>query len=199
MIRNRENKVSAGIILLSLFTVCFSLFYGVSKRIYLEPAEVIRLMNPTSSVTVWNEKGVKGRTLVLFDRKIHASMEETTLTDENFIYRAIMNNIVRKIYHIVPDSSWPEVKYTLINNPSVTYSQGIFKTTIEGTPLFVLRVREVPTLKERVLLHLNGDYWDNGDIHTITTLLKNNQLNTDLVTLSGRVSNSTVEEFKKLL
>jgi hypothetical protein len=173
--------------------------YGVSKRVYLEHAEVIGLTRPLDVFNVWTERGVKGRALVLFDRKIHASQEETPLSDDNYIYMAIMNNSIRKIYHIVPDSSWGEVKNALSGIPSVTFSKGVFRTTIEGTPLFIMRVRGLPVLEERVLLHVNGDYWNNGDINDIFTLLKNNNIKADLVTLSGTVSDGTAERFKSLL
>lgn len=199
MITDRQKGASAGIILLFALILFFFMFYGTTKRIYLEPPEVVWLVNPVNSVNVWVEKGVKGRVLVLFDRKIHASQDETTLNEHNFIYRAIMNNTIRKIYHIVPDSSWKEVENTLTGSPLVTFSEGVFRTTIEGAPLSIMRAGNLPALKEKVLLHMNGDFWDNGDINDITALLKNNSIRADLITLSGTVSEGAIEDFKSLL
>lgn len=120
------------------------------------------------------------------------------VTRDNYIYLSIYQKIIRKIYHIVPDEAWPEVEQTLLGYPFVEHAGGVFRMTIdEGVPVVIMRLKDIIDVREQALLSINGDYWNAVQIERIIDHLKKNTLRSDLVTLSGYLSEESVEMIKR--
>jgi len=169
--------------------------HGISGRVYSKSREVRIIPAPYHAFLVWGEKGVRGRILFLFDRYLNAEHLDTSLTQDNYVYLSIKKNMVREVYHIVPDDSWEEVENTILRYPLVSYSGGVFRMFLDdGSSVFIMRLRNVTPVKEEVLLNINLEYYKTDDLRKIMTLLKGNVLSSDVITLTGDISDGDLKD-----
>jgi hypothetical protein len=146
------------------------------------------------ALKLWESQGMRGRVLVLFDRRLNADstggadLPASMLreTAENYVYVAYRKNIVRKVYHVIPDASWSDVEHKLTGNPYVERRGGGFRLTIEGMPVHIQRLQGLPVIDEPVLLIINQDLWDNGVLRHVARLMKSGVLRSDIVLVAGR-------------
>lgn len=187
----RAGRFRAGVISMVLvpFVFCAILamfFYGRTGRVYSATPEARTVAAPQDALKVWEERGIRGRILFLFDRNLNADRTVSAPSAENYVYLAIRNNMVRRIYHVIPDGSWEEVERTLDSYPLVSRHKGVYRTFFEdGSSLLIMRLRDVPAVKEKALVHINADYWDMDGLKEIAGLLKKGVLRGDVVTVSG--------------
>lgn len=161
--------------------------YGPAQRRYLSGGQrVTRVDLPQQALDVWRESGVKGRILFHFARRNNARDDVAGITTENYIYHAMQENRIRRLYHIIPDGSWPEVAAALSSRPQASRIGDGFRLVIEGMPVHVLRLRDVTPAVESVLVNIEGEWWGAQEFATIDDLLHRGVLASDLVTISGR-------------
>ncbi len=168
--------------------------YGPAQRHYLHGQRVTRVDLPQQALDVWRENGVKGRILFHFARRNNARDDVAGITAENYIYHAMRENRIRRLYHIIPDGSWPEVAAALNSRPQVSRIGNGFRLVIEGMPVHVLRLRDVTPPGENVLVNIEGEWWGARDFAAIDDLLRRGVLASDLVTVSGRAPAMTGEK-----
>lgn len=209
---NNKREIIESLLIIAFFpAIVFSLnYYGSSHVKYLKTPQIKTIGQPYHAVNVWADNGLHGRILFLFDRHLNADpgdgkkndmhsdkFKEEQITADNYIYYAIQQDFVRKIYHIIPDSSWPEVESVLTKYPLVALSDGIFRMiTGEAVPVYILRLRDIPKIKEKVIIQINGDFWDDSNMASIADLLGKNILNADLITVSGKISEDSLKRIE---
>lgn len=187
----RPGRLRDGVITLLVvpFTLCAVLamfLYGRTGRVYSADPEARTVAAPQDALKVWEERGVRGRILFLFDRNLNADRTVSAPSAENYVYLAIRNNLVRRIYHVIPDGSWEEVEKTLSSYPLVSRHRGVYRTFFEdGSSVLILRLRDVPAVKEKALVHIDAGYWDLNGLREIAALLKRGVITGDVVTVSG--------------
>ncbi len=137
-------------------------YYGISKRAYLPIPVIESISEPFHSFNTWKGKGIKGRIFFLFDRKLNIEAPadiinevnadgvpiDSYLKPENYIYMALRNSMFRSVYHVIPDGSWQEVSNTLRDNRFIRKKDGYFFITLVATPVNILRISDIPSLKE---------------------------------------------------
>ncbi len=112
--------------------------------------------------------------------------QEYGLTASNYSYLAIKSGIVRKIFHVIPEASWQEVEKNLSDLPFAKRTDTGFRLLIfEGTPVTILRLRDLPALTEPVLANINTDIWSPREQEEIASLFVRKSLTSDLTTLCG--------------
>lgn len=177
------------------------LLYGNSRKIYADRLMVREIDALHESLQVWEKAGVKGRILFLFDRQLNATPLFDALeklppaSPDNYIYLSFRKNFVRKVYHIIPETSWKEVSANLQRDWAAGETKGYYRVTVDGTPILVMRLSDVPHLKEKVLIAVNADYWNKDDLHGIEALLKRRVITSDIITVSGNAAHRFKEEF----
>lgn len=161
-----------------LIIAAFLSIKGSSSRKILDEHRIIKITRPSEAFYIWKEFNVRGRILVYIDSEF--SIEEIfqksvearfammgrmvpLLSDDNFIIHAMFNNIIRKIYYIAPDNSWDGIKEILIKNKAISYHKGIFRLTIEGVPLIILRQQDMNRFSEKPLVYINTSSKDGYD------------------------------------
>ena len=173
--------------------------YGKSNRWYLKKPDLQVSGSPHLAFFTWRDNGVKGRVLFLFDRSIGISPMEDTLTPNNYIYKAMHFNLLRKVYQVVPDQSWEEVERALRNNPYAISADGVFRIPVEGVSVYVMRLRDVGIIKEKVLVTINADAWPASDLSSIADLLADRKIESDLVTIAGNPSQDILQKIDKVI
>lgn len=166
---------------------------GQKGRSFAAPAVVRQIEGPHLAYPVWKAAGVRGRILVLFDRRLNATgslgpmvKEDPPLQEDNYVYLAARNNIVRTIYHVIPRAAWQEVEAAIKGNPYVSASGGGYRTaTDDGIPLYITRLEDLPPFKEPVLVNINVQLLSDDEVILIEELREKGGFSSDLMTLSG--------------
>jgi hypothetical protein len=194
MIRGRE-PVESGVILVCFAIVVALLSYGgLAHRQYLYKPRVWRISAPDDAFLIWKDQSVRGRTLFLFDRDLNTE-KELLLPEAYYVFAAINKRIIRKIYHIIPDVYWNDVSGPLRKNPLVASSGESFRMAIhEGVPVIVMRMKDIPRIKEKVLVSINAACWSDSERGQILQSLRAGTLDSDLVTISGQAGKRGTKE-----
>jgi len=158
---------------------------GRSGRVVLARERIVRCDSPKDALIEWRRAGVRGRILVHLARHISADPAPGPLSDENYLYQAIRENIVRRIYHVIPEADWPEVESHLHANPAAELSGGTFRVQIEGAPVIVLRLADLPDPGEPVLVDLDSDRFTTEQLTQVAGRLARATPRSDLVAWQG--------------
>lgn len=159
---------------------------GSSNRVIL-PAPVFSIVaTPSQAYTVWKSKGVRGRTLLLFDEYPHMRGlayydGAPRLTDWNLVEFSIFKNIIRKIYFVVPDGQWDEFRrrrdtgmYRSFGNAG----KGLYLFTMSGVTLIALPASSLPHIDEQVLVYVNGSMVSRDQVNN---LLQDKRISSDCI------------------
>lgn len=195
MPRKTLSLLNGLIILTFAATLIAVAVYGPAQRHYLRGGQrVTRVGLPQQALDVWRESGVKGRILFHFARRNNAKDDVVGITAENYIYHAMRENRIRRLYHVIPDGSWSEVAAALRGRPQASRVGGGFRLVIEGMPVYVLRLRDVTPVGENVLVNIEGEWWGAQEFAAIKDLLRRGVLAADLVIISGKTPALTGEQ-----
>jgi hypothetical protein len=134
---------------------------------------------------VWQTNNVKGRILFHFARRNNARDDVAAVTAENYLYRAMHENRIRTLYHIIPEQSWQEVAATLAKRPLALREGNGFRLVIEGMPVHVMRIGDLRDVGEPVLVNIETKWWGEKEIAAIEDLLRRRVFPTDIVTISA--------------
>lgn len=167
MYANRAPYAIAIVIVFTLVLIA-AIRKGADNRIMLPASKTVAVQTPEQAFTLWQQSGVKGRTLILFDEYPHMNGLRNypgppQLTRYNLIEYSIFKNIIRKIYLIVPEDSWNELlqqkdKRPLRSAPGL--AQGMYLFTMSGVPLIATTPSSLGQLSEDVLVYINKDLFD---------------------------------------
>ena len=103
----------------------------------------------------------------------------------NYAHQAIRAGMVRKIYHLLPESAWAEVSSVLGSDRRVESSGGSFRMTIaEGVSVTIMRFRDFTGLGELPIVNVNTDSLGAEELRALPGMLRGT-LRSDLVTVSG--------------
>lgn len=162
---------------------------GAAHRVFA-PGTTLRIVDASSKAfDVWSEKGVKGRTLVLFDNYPHSfgyksylkDNNTPALTANNFVEYAIFSNVVRKVYLVVPEENWEEFRTrkeigAIGEVPGL--QRGLYLFLKSGITFIAVTPSALPAQEEPVLVYNNERLFD---LERTLELLKRRGLTSDLV------------------
>lgn len=174
-----------------------------AKSHIMPPKKALRLLRITSGYhspfdfLLFNEK----RNVVLlnklliqasFPNYLHAVKFQAK--EMTYVRSAIRDGIVRKIIHVISEESWDEVCKNLEALPTVEPSgAGFHIATFGGTPVYIVRLKDLPPLSEKVLVNIDNNYWPPNELKFIYEVLSNGLVSADLLL----VSNNEPQKAKK--
>lgn len=185
MFANRAPYIIAIVIVFTLVIIA-AIRKGADNRIMLPASKTETVQTPEQAFTLWQQSGVKGRTLILFDEYPHMNglrnyPETPQLTRYNLIEYSIFKNIIRKIYLIVPEESWNELlqqkdKRPLRSAPGL--AQGMYLFTMNGVPLIATTPSSLGQLSEDVLVYINKELFDS---EKVIEQLRQKKIHSDII------------------
>ncbi len=99
---------------------------------------------------------------------------------------AIRSGIVRKIVHVIPAGSWPDVERNLRSFPWARRWGGTYRLTVyEGVPLIIMRLQDVQPHGEIALVSINEALWTAAEMDVVIRLINSGALKADIITISG--------------
>jgi hypothetical protein len=184
--KTREGVLSMAVLLFFLCTVLFIYYHGRAGRNYPKTRVTYSVDSPQRSLGAWRASGARGRVLLLFDRGMGFQVPEDGQpeTNDNYLVFAFRENAVRKVVHVVSDSKWDTMSRAISEIPSFS-TDGVLHLTIEGTPVLISRVKDIPRVEEKVMLSANGDLWD---LKEVAAALRDKSVQSDVVVLYGDFS-----------
>jgi hypothetical protein len=162
-------------------------------RAFAASATTHEVDSPEQAFRLWKAAGVRGRTLLLFAPYPHfhttyeAYARGAGLGDSNWIEYGIFENVLRRIYWIVPDAEW-----TAFRKQQATYSpiQAVpffpgpaSLYTASGVPLVAVTPSTLPGLEEPVLVFVSADRFDPREV---AAFLSRQSIRADLVVVHRR-------------
>lgn len=191
-----KNRTTCSLTIIAVFIAvlfCVSI-RGKSTRLYSPSTIRQSVDSPEKAYHLWNDNNVKGRILILFDNYPHAIgllsyKSSPTLTATNFIEYSVFDNIIRKIYFIVPDKDWNDFTQQRHLRPLKEYSdipRGLALYTKSGIPIIATTPTSLPHISEAVLVYVNTKVFDDEQT---SELLSQKKISPDIY-IACRGSNS---------
>lgn len=170
-------------------------FIWQAKSNVLPPQNSLRLLRITRGYGKsfdslrYNEQ----RNIVLLNRLLlqtsFPNLLNTVRTPANemtYVRSAIRAGIVRKIIHVISDNSWEEVSNNLEALPTAEPSgTGYRVVTLGGTPVYIMRLKDLPPLSEKALINIDNNYWTPNERASIDELLHNGTISADYILISN--------------
>jgi hypothetical protein len=166
---------------------------GQRGRVFAKEDVVRTVDSPEQAFLLWKAAGLRGRTLLLFGSYPHfhttyeAYARGALLGDSNWIEHGIFENVLRRIYWIVPDADWTALRkrqamYSPIQPvPFIPGPTSLY--TGSGVPLQAVTPSTLPPLGEPVLVFVDGDRFDPGEV---AGLLARRSIRSDLLVVHRR-------------
>lgn len=169
------NTTALSLLVLSLFitTIIVVNSHGHHNRVIAPDLTTHLIESSEQAYQIWENKKVKGRILLLFDNYPHSKGRinyngTPRLTQSNFVEFAVFNNILRRIYFIVPDSQWGGfLKQEAMTNPfreATSLERGLYLFNLNGIPLIALPLSSLPHLPEKPLVYINSSVFNQRQI-----------------------------------
>lgn len=184
--------ITLNIILLCATIISLS-YYAKSRRVISKNVIVECVPSMSAAYDEWLKMEYHGRTLLYCDRYLNVNAPTpyskqltNSISDNSYIYSAMQSNVVRKIYHVIPDASWPEVERNLLEYPTVTKSGGVYHMAIfDGCPLYIVSASKIPKIKEIMLMQVNSDIWNDTEFNALLDTLRGKALRFDYISVCG--------------
>ncbi len=160
---------------------------GRSARKFLSEPSGVRCTVPEDALAAWRRSGVHGRVLMHFARSIAMSPQPGPPSPNDYLARALDEGIIRRVYHVIPDDAWPEVRATLAARPGVARDGERFTLQKAGAPIVVGPRSALPRLDEPALVTIEGERWSPKALAEIVASL-GGPLRHDLVTWYAKSS-----------
>lgn len=176
---------------IAIFVVCafvifFALQKGAHNRVMLAEHKTVTIQTPDQAYNVWQNNGVKGRILILFDSYPHMKglrnyNGSLNLTQWNLVEFSVLKNIVRKIYLVTPENEWEELLLHKEKRPIrdvLGLTRGVYLSTMSGIPFIATTPSSLGHISEEVLVYLNEGLFDPVQV---IDLLNQNTIRSDIM------------------
>jgi hypothetical protein len=158
-----------------LLVVVMLVWQGKSGRIYGTGLVEISVDSPEQAYTVWEEKGVKGRILLLFGSYPHFTRtidykDMRQLTPSNFIEFSAFSNMIRKVYYIVADENWEALRQQGMVGAFRTapgLERGLYLFTLVGIPVIATTPTSLPDISDTALIFIDGRLFDESSVRSL--------------------------------
>lgn len=160
------HTTALSLMVLSLFitTIIVVNSHGLNNRMIAPDSTTPVIESSEQAYQIWENKKVRGRILLLFDNYPHAKgrfnyNDAPSLTQSNFVEFAVFNNILRRIYYIVPDIMWEDFrKQEAMTNPfreATSLENGVYLFNLNGIPLIAVPLSSLQQMPEKPLVYIN--------------------------------------------
>lgn len=160
--------------------------HGENHRKFASRQTVHTIDSPEKAYYIWKENGVSGRTLILFDSYPHnmgliSYQGLPQLTKTNFIEFSIFQNIIRKIYFVVPETDWNDFRKQKFIRPireASNLAKGLYLYNQSGIPIIAVTPSSLPHIPEQTLVYINIKRFNSDEA---LGLLAQNKILSDII------------------
>lgn len=160
----------------------FLVLYGPSQRIFVSPPRTIAVSSTAELYEFCRVNGLRGRRAVVFAR--HLIPAESPWGDASEIQHMtdlMHHGIVREMFHVVPERTWPEVEWNLANVSIYRPSSFGRVAAFEDGRVNVDRLSRYWPKDEAALVLVDPSVWSPAEVQSIARLIQSGHLRADLV------------------
>lgn len=183
-----RTRISVAILLLSIAIVLALDHHGKSRRIYSSGHVVLEVARPEQAYEAWKDSGARGRTLLLFGAFPHpwrsAGGGPHQRGPDSIVTRAALENIVRRIYVLVPDDRWDAlfgVPLPGFFRAAPGLEKGLYMHYPLGLPVIATTPSSLPRLAEPPLVYVDRTRFE---LRQVEELLSQKGVASDLLVAS---------------
>jgi hypothetical protein len=178
----KQMALLAGIIVFFCAVVALTFWYGPGQRSYLSPPQVLSVHSTDQIAQEWKTAGVKGRSVICFTRYLNAHEEKESRASK-ITELSLEQGIVRRVFHILPDKVWPEVRETLSKRNGIRPASAGFIGIFDYGRVYIMPLSRFSQLGEKALVIIEPKVWTATELQQIATMLKSGSISSDLVIL----------------
>lgn len=160
--------------------VLFSYLYGPDVRSFTSSPKILAVESTEEIFQAWETSHVKGRVAICFTRYLNSleSLESKGLKTTEL---SMQKGILRKVFHIPPDNSWPEISEELSKRnymrPTVEGFIGIFNYG----RAYIMPLSKFTQVTEKALVIVEPKVWTSGELTQIAEKLQSGKISSDLL------------------
>jgi hypothetical protein len=178
----KQSALLVGITAFFCAVIAFTFLYGPSRRLFNARPQVLAVTSTEQIAQAVETAGVKGRIAICFTRYLNA-LEGKESTGLKVTERSMERGIIRRAFHILPDSSWPEVRGTLLKRNGIRpIPEGLIGIFDNGR-VYIMPLSRFSTVKEKALIIVEPKVWTQEELQQIVGKLKSGSITSDLVIL----------------
>lgn len=183
-----RTRISIFVILLAVATLFALDRHGKSGRVHSDRRVVLEVARPELAYEAWKDSGAHGRTLLLFGAFPHLWSSTDAGPEprgpQSFVTRAALENVVRRIYVLVPDDAWDALFGVPLPGffrrvPGV--ERGLYMHYTLGLPVIVTTPSSLPGLAEPCLVYVDEQRFE---LSRVQQLLSEKGVVSDLIVAS---------------
>lgn len=160
---NVRTAYSLTAVLLFILVIIVVAYHGNNTRLFAADKPIFTIETPEKAYEIWKAKQVRGRVLLLFDNYPHMRGFGDYdgipgLNQSNLIEFCVFQNILRKIYLIVPDQDWEEFRRHPFIHPLrevAGVERGLYLDNLSGVLMIATTPSSLPHITEETLVYIN--------------------------------------------
>ena len=185
--------LNAGILLFSLAVLGLTFLYGPWRRSFVPTPRVVLASSAGDIERLWEKNRVRGRIALYFTRYLNAERGPDS-SEVKFTELAMNHGLVRTVYHVVPDSAWPQVRENLAKWPVVRSTRAGLVAIFEDGRVHVLPLSQFAPIQEQTLVVVEPGVWTGDELKQIARLADGGGFTPDLLVVI-RGSDEDVKSF----
>lgn len=182
------NKTTCSLVAILSFLLIIGIvtMHGSGSRLFASRTMKFTIPDPEAAYDIWRDTNVRGRVLLLFDSYPHMRGYYTyegvpRLDRSNLIEFSVFQNIIRKIYFIVPEQEWDDFRQQETMHPLRATGRGeraLYLFSMSGVLIIATTPASLPHISEEPLVYINDQKYDYD---SIMDLLSRKKIVSDIV------------------
>jgi hypothetical protein len=194
----KHRALLIGIIVLFISVVAYTYLYGPRQRSFNAQGPQVLTAESTEQIArILDSAAVKGRIAICFTRYLNA-LEAKESKGLTVTESSMEKGIFRRVYHITPDSAWPEISATLSNRNGIRLIPEGFIGIFDYGRVYIMPLSRFSPVREKALIIVEPKVWTNDELKQIAAGLKSGNISSDLVVII-RGAEKDAELFRQAL
>jgi len=193
----KRRALLTAIVIFFCSVILFSYFYGPTRRTFASRTTVLSVQSTEQVLQAWETSGLKGRVAICFTRYLNA-LETKESQAAKATELAMNHGIIRKVYHVPPDSAWGEIQGSLSRRNDMRQTPGGFIGIFDDGRVYITPLSRFTPAPEPALILVEPKIWSRDELLRIAELLSSGRLAADLV-IMVRGSDRDAELFRRAL
>jgi hypothetical protein len=172
----------AGIVVFFFAVIAFTFLYGPGQRSFSARPQVLSVESTEQIAQTWETAGVKGRIAICFTRYLNA-LEKKESNELKVTERSMEKGVIRRVFHIAPDSAWPEISGALSKRNGIRLTSEGFIGIFDAGRVYIMPLSRFSQVTEKALIIIEPNVWTKAELMQIAEKLKSGRISTDLLVI----------------
>ena len=193
----KQRALLAGITVFFLAVIALTFLYGPSQRSFNASPQVLLVETNEHIAKVFKTTGVKGRIAICFTRYLNA-LEGKDSKDLKVTENSMEKGIIRRVFHITPDSVWPEISNALSKRNGIRPIPEGYIGIFDNGRVYIMPLSRFSHIKEKALIIIEPKIWTQDELQQIANKLQTGKISSDLVVII-RGSEKEAKQFSQAI